>query len=116
MLSMLAIRPDTMVLMYIMAGWFTALAIGIARGIKRITIPDRSPGDLEYTITRGPDGDSAMALAMDGSASAGILTIAVGGGHVDIDMDTGMDIIGDISMGTDKDIDMAMLRAEGPDT
>ena len=53
---------------------------------------------------------------MDGSALAGILTIAVGGGHVDIDMDTGMDIIGDISMGTDMDIDMAMLRAEGPDT
>ena len=86
--------------------------IGTGHGIKLIIIQDQSPGDLEFIIIHGQDGDSALGLVMVGSHLVGILIQGAGGGHVDIDMATDMATIGDIVMDTDMDIDMDIMQEE----
>ena len=66
-------------------------------GTGHIIIPDLSPGDMEFTIIRGPDGGSRSELAMAGSVGVSIHIEGLIGGHVD----TTEGIVTDIIAATD---------------
>ena len=68
------------------------------------------PGDLEYTITHGPAGDSQLGLA-----SEGIMDAMACGVRGDIIVDTDMAITADTVEGTDMAITEDILRGPNED-